>query len=120
MKPFDRSVLLPSLLVALVMLLASYVARLDHTAGWRDPAATALMAVAVVGADALRTVLDTGSVAVSLSSVLLGSGAVLATLICRDASFTTELIPTLAGTAWILFLARPHTRGVCCRPRQAA
>ena len=117
MKSLNPKPLIPSLIIAGGIILATYVSRSGHPTGWKIPAATALMAFSLIGADALQAFLLGGRVAVSLSSVLLGSGFVLAGIICREPALTSELITTLAGIGWVLFISPARIRNTPCHLR---
>ncbi len=117
MKRLNPKPLIPSLILATGVILATYVSRSAHATVWKIPAAAALMALAVIGADALHALLLGGRCAVSLASVLLGSGFVLAGLICRVPALTSQLIIALAGIGWVLFLSPARVRNTPCRLR---
>jgi hypothetical protein len=96
----------PSLLLAVGMVGATFIAGRTAHAGWWVLAGPLLLALSVVGADVLSSRLQGRSSGPSAAALILGGALFLAGWIValRDPSLVKALIPDLGVAAWITVL----------------
>jgi hypothetical protein len=110
--------LTPSLLVAVGIVLATFIAVRTAESGWLVLAGPLCLALSVVSADVVASRLrGKGSSGPSWPALLLGGSFLVAGWIValRDPSLVKTLIPTLGVTAWATLLMRPENRRKACR-----
>jgi hypothetical protein len=106
----------PSLLVGAGIVVATFIAVRAGESGWLVLGGPLLLALAVVGADALDSRLKGESSGPSWAAVILGVAFLLAGLIVarRDPSLVKTLIPIIGSAAWVTLLLRPEGRRKTC------
>ena len=105
----------PSLLVAVGIVVSTFIAVLAAESGWLVLAGPLLLALAVVGADVLDSRLRGKPSGPSAAALILGGAFVLAGLIVvRDPTLVKTLIPIVGVAAWVVLL-RPANRPNACR-----
>ena len=108
--------LTPSVLLACAIILSSRIAVLAAKSTWLLFLAPALLAVAVVGADALNSFLHGESSRPSPGALILGATFLLAgsLVTLRDPSLVKTHIPIVGSCAWVTSLLRPDNRRKTC------
>jgi len=106
----------PSLLLAAAIILSTLIAALAAKSAWLVLAAPALLAVAVVAADALNSRLHGASSRPSTAALILGASFLLAGLLVtsRDPGLVETIIPLIGAAAWATLLLRPDNRSKTC------
>jgi hypothetical protein len=105
-----------SLLVAIGILVSTFVAARAAGSGWLVLAGPLLLALAVVGADVLNARLRGESSGPSWAALLMGGSCLLAGLIVtlRDPSLVKTLMPIIGMAAWVTVL-RPENGSKACK-----
>jgi uncharacterized membrane protein SirB2 len=98
----------PSLLVGVGIILSTLLAVLAAESRWMVLTAPLLLALTVVGADALNSRLKAESSGPSWAALLLGGAFLVAGLIValRDPGLVKTLIPVIGAGAWVPILPR--------------
>lgn len=109
--------LFPSLIVALGVVAATYVATLAAESGWLVLMGPVMLALAVVSADLLASRLRGASLVPSPAALILSGAFVVAGAIVafRDPSNVATLIPIVGAGSWVTLLMRPENRRTACR-----
>lgn len=108
--------LTPSILVAVGIVVSTFVASRAAGSGWLVLGGPLLLALSVVGADVLDARLRGESSGPSWAALLMGGSCLLAGLIVtlRDPTLVKTLIPILGVAAWVTVL-RPVSGSKACR-----
>ncbi len=109
--------LVPSLIVALGVVAATYVASLSAESGWLVMMGPLALALAVVSADLLAARLRGASLVPSPAALILSGTSVVASAIVafRDPSDVATLIPIVGAGSWVTLLMLPDNRRKACR-----
>ena len=105
-----------SLLVAVGILVSTFVASRAAGSGWLVLTGPLLLALAVVGADVLNARLIGESFSPSWAALLMGGSCLLASLIVtlRDPTLVKTLMPMIGMAAWVTVL-RPESGSKTCK-----
>lgn len=104
----------PSLLMAVGIVVSTFVAGLAAASGWLVLSGPLLLALMVVGADVLDSRLRGRRSWPSPAAAIVGGASVLAGLIVvRDPNLVKTLIPLVGMAAWVVLL-RPSDRPGAC------
>jgi hypothetical protein len=105
-----------SLLVAVGILVSTFVASRAAGSGWLVLTGPLLLALAVVGADVLNAGLRGESSGPSWAALLMGGSCLLAGLIVtlRDPALVKSLMPIIGMAAWVTVL-RPESGNKMCK-----
>ena len=106
--------LLPHLTIGAGMIVAAAIGTVDLLGEWRTLASAVTLASAILGADAVDSMLRYGVFAVSWGAALLGGGLLLATWICRDSATASLLLPSMGAIACLFLMQRSKGREACC------
>ena len=96
--------LIPNLTIAAGILAATYAGTIGPLGAWRTAVSAPTLASAILGADAVNSLLRFGVMAVSWATVLLSSGFLLAVWLCRESGEMSLLIPSVGAIAWVVLL----------------
>ncbi len=105
----------PSLVVGAGIIVATLIAPRATNSGWLVVAGQLLLALAVVGADMLRSRLQGSSSGPSAASLILAGGFLLAAVIAtlREPKIAATLIPITGAAAWVVLLRPQGGRKAC-------
>jgi hypothetical protein len=108
--------LVPSLIVAAGIIVATLVAVRAGLSGWLVMAGPVLLALSVVGASALDSWLRGASLAPSWAALILAGSCVLAALLVgsRDPGLVKTLMPILGVSGWIALPSRSESQRNPC------
>jgi len=108
--------LTPSLLLASAIILSTLVAARSANSPWLLLLAPAILGIAVIGADVLRSQLHGESSRPSPASIILGVSFLLAGALVafRDPALVKTLMPIVGITAWPALFLRPDARRKTC------
>jgi hypothetical protein len=106
----------PSILVAVGIVVSTFIAARAAGSGWLVLTGPLLLALAVVGADVLNARLRGASSAPSWAALFMGGSCLLAGLIVtrRDPTLVKTLMPIIGMAAWVTVL-RPESGSKACR-----
>lgn len=108
--------LVPSLLIGLGIIAATFIAKQAADSGWLVLVAPLFLAITVVGADMLNSWLRGESVRPSWPAVLLGVAFLLAggIVALRKPSLVATMIAVSGASAWVTLLLSPGQRRRAC------